>query len=608
MFIKTVTKKNSLNGKEYPEFRITQSYRTNAGPRHKTLITLREIPVPKQQWKELCDTIEGMLSGQEIIVFDQTIQSFAEHVVRLIRRNGISSISANITGQEAQIYETIAVNSLRTSEVRTLGAEHIGHTVYKELGFEAIFSDLGFTHDQCQDAAMSIIGRLVHPSSELENSRWLEHNSALPELLGVGIGNISLSALYRISDKLYEHREAIEDYLSQRERSIFNLKESIILYDLTNTYFEGIALRNSKAKFGRSKEKRSDCRLLTLGLVIDELGFPKRSQVMKGSVSEPGTLSSMIKSLNLGSESGRKPTIIIDAGISCQSNLDYLRDENYDYVCVARNKPVPLTEVSPSKFVTVKQDKFQHVEAQIFRHQDETILYCHSKKMEEKENAMREKFCGKFELELNKIIASLTKRNNDKSYQAILTRIARLKERYATVSRFYKIELTQNNGIVTAIEFGYQKQDEMVYHFSGSYWLRTSLPDLDEQEIWSLYMTLNHVENAFRSLKSELNFRPIFHQMEKRSDAHLFIAVLAYHILNAIRYKLLAAGIHLSWKTVRNIMSSHCMVTSTMQTKDNHTLTIRDCSSLEELHINVYNALHISHKPLKRRRTKMPNP
>ena len=305
--------------------------------------------------------------------------------------------------------------------------------------------------------------------------------------------------------------------------------------------------------------------------------------------------------------SGKKPTVIIDAGIACQSNLDYLRAETYDYVCVARNRPVPHTEVSPSRFVTVKQDKFQHIEAQIFRHQDETILYCHSVKMEEKEKAMREKFCGKFETELSKITASLTKRNNDKSYPTILTRIARLKERYTTISRFYKIELAQNNGIVTGIEYNYQKQEEMDYRFSGSYWLRTSLLDLDEQEIWSLYMTLNHVESAFRSLKSELDFRPIFHQLEKRSEAHLFIAVLAYHLLNAIRYKLLAADIHWSWKSVREIMGSHCMVTSTMQTKDNHALTIRDCSSLEEHHITIYNALHISHKPLKRRRTKMPN-
>jgi transposase len=475
--------------------------------------------------------------------------------------------------------------------------------MYRELGFDKMFRELDFNQKQRNDAALSILGRMLEPGSEHATAIWSRSQTGLDELLGTDFSKLSHNSLYRITDQIYRHKEFLEEELRKTECSIFNLEESIFLYDLTNTYMEGMAPGIDKASFGRSKEKRTDCRLLTLGLVIDDQGFPKRTKVLEGSVSEPKTLQQMIEYLSVDNDT--KPvTVIIDAGISSEDNLKYLRKHGYHYICVARNKAVKPEQIDETQFVAVPNKGNNEIQTQIFKTEDESILYCKSTKMGEKEAAMQEKFCSRFETELNKINVTLASKRGRRKFEYIQERVIRLKERFKSVSSFYTINIEHEDDKAIHISYVCDRQDDLENKYSGSYCLRTSHLDLSNEKIWSLYMLLNTVESAFRTLKSDLNFRPVYHQKELRAEAHLFIAVLAYHIVNAIRHRLSESEITLSWSSLRRMMRNHQLILTSMQSKDGKTITILDTSVPEESHKQIYKALNLSPSPIKRKTVK----
>ena len=434
------------------------------------------------------------------------------------------------------------MNSMTDTKSRTLGAEHVGLCTFKKLGLNFLLAELGFNQTQVGLAALSIVGRLVHPASEYRTRRWAQNLSATGELLDSDFSHLSNNALYRISDLLFAHKGSIEKHLAKREKNLFALEEKIILYDLTNTYFEGTAKTNKKAKYGRSKEKRHDCPLLTLGLVIDEMGFPKMSKIFPGNVSEPETLMHVIKELqsdqqqhstqNDNDDKAKKNiTVVLDAGIAAEDNLTLLKDEGYDYLVVARNQPVDISAINQDDLLTIKQDKSNKVEAQLIKQDGEHILYCKSFLKAQKEQSMKSLFQQRFEDDLKQVAAALSKKGGVKKYDKVLKRIGRLQQKYAAIAPYYDIEVKHKAQIATAVEYKFARPEKAEQRYSGSYFLRTSRTDLNEKEIWSLYVMLTHVEDAFRSLKSELQLRPIHHQKEQRSEAHLFIAVLAYHLL-----------------------------------------------------------------------------
>ena len=598
MFIKKVIKTYKNTGKTYTEYRFVRGYRTSVGPRHQTLLTVREIPLPETQWKLLADTIDAMLSFEQTLFVDENVEALALHYSKLIRaRHPELEKREEAPGYPDHALELVDKNSFQASDDRAFGAEYVAHTMYKKLGLDEFFKKLGIADRQRKLMSLSIIGRLVDPGSENATRLWAKDLSAIDELIDEDLSKLGHNSLYRISDTIYKHKDEIEPFLCSQERNIFNLQETLCLYDLTNTFLEGMGAGIPKAKFGRSKEKRSDCRLLTLGMVVDELGFCKKSNVLEGSVSEPKTLQDMIESLSYNPENGNAPTVVMDAGIATQDNLDYLRRKGYHYLCVSRSKPLDHPQLDETAMKEVHKDKNNLVQAQIFKTDNELLLYCHSLKMESKERAMQDKYTSRFEDDLDKLIASLGKRYSDKSSGKIMQRIGRLKERHASISRFYHIEVGESAGIVSSIEYHKIKQDKADERFSGSYWLRTSYTDWDEQQIWNNYMMLNRIEAAFRSLKHELAFRPIYHSTGVRAEAHIFIAVLAYHLLNAIGLHLRQEGIHDSWNTVRARMSTHRRVSISAMTSNKSIVTERITTSAEPYHLKIYRALGISPNP-----------
>ncbi len=616
MFIKEIKKKNKGYDKIFISHRLMESYRTERGPRQRKILSLGKLDLPKEQWKLLADRIEEKVIGQEsFLSIDENIESLATHYASLIIQQRITLSKHQVKKTQQAEYETIDINSVSNSKVRSIGAEYVGYETFKQLGLDTLFGKLGLSKQEIDLAALSIVGKLVYPASEHRTRAWAKHLTGLDELLNADFSHLSNNALYRTSDLLLSFKTQIEEHLKFRERNLFSLKEKIILYDLTNTYFEGSTKRNNKAKWGRSKEKRSDCPLVTLGLVIDEMGFPKASKIFKGNVYEADTLLKMLELLQgetiQSASTKERPkakkgiTVVIDAGISTEDNLALLKAEGYDYICVARNKPFDESEIELDNLVTIKKDKTNKVEAKLVKGENESVLYCKSFLKEKKEQAMKTKMQQRFEDGIKQIAVSLTKKGGVKKYDKVLERIGRLREKNASIAHYYRVDVKHKDGIATAVDWKFVKVEKAKQRFSGSYFLRTSRTDLTEQKIWSLYVMLTNLEDAFRYLKDELGLRPVHHQKESRSDGHLFITVLAYHLLISIQTKLRSSGIYMRWSTIRDFLINQVRITTGMTNKDGKRIYIRNCSEAEPFHRAIYNALGLNHRPLQAKRTKI---
>jgi len=601
MFIRRVPHKNKKTRKEYHTYKLVDSIRTERGPRQRDILNLGvNFDLPKEQWKDLANCVEEIITGQTTLIdYPKEVKSLARRYAKKIIRQ---ESSATAQGEDiAPDFATVDVNSVENEESRTVGAEYVVYQTIKELEIDRKLKEFGFNKHQLAAALGVIAGRMIAPGSERATHQWLQNTTALDELMGVDFSIISLDRVYQVSDYLLKHKDALEEHLRRTEGQLFVLEDKIILYDLTNTFFEGSGKYNPKAKYARSKEKRNDCPLVTLGLVLDMHGFPKNSRIFEGNVSEPKTLELMIQDLSGGDVSKNpliKPTIVMDAGIASEKNIQWLKDKHYHYIVVSRKKKKEIpTDVT---MVTVKEDDKTNtvfVQAGLAENKecDELELYCHSIDKEKKEQSIKTKFQQRFEGELLNARKALHLRNGTKRYDKVIERIGRLKEKFKLVSHTYKVTVEKDNETDKAKNVTWsRKKTEKT---SGIYCLRTDRKDLNEQQIWDIYTMLTDIEDAFRCMKSELGLRPIYHQKEVRCDGHIFITLLAYHLLHTIRFKLRQKGVRFCWTTIRKQLSTQTRITTTMRRKDGKIIRIRKSSKAEPPHQVIYDALELPHQP-----------
>jgi transposase len=602
MFIRKVPHKNKKNRREYFTYKLVESVRTERGPRQRDVLNLGvRFDLPRKQWKELANCIEGTLTGQRpLFDYPKKISTLARKYAREITRQQAQAI-----GEAEDVpsdYQVVDVNSVDNEDIRSVGAEHVVYETIRHLGLDRKLRSFGLTIMQLALTMGVIAGRMIAPGSERATHQWLLNRSGLDELMGVDLSNVSLDSVYKASDILLKNQDALEEHLRRTEGQLFALDEKIILYDLTNTFIEGTGKYNPKARYGgKSKEKRSDCPLVTLGLVLDVQGFPKKSRIYEGNVSEPKTLEAMIDGLSIedrGEGSLFKPTIILDAGIATEDNIEWLKGEEYRYIVVSRKKK---TAIPPDvSMVAVKQDDRDQtvlVEAGLSKNKDadELELYCHSVEKEKKEEGIKNKFQKRFEFELMKARNALDLKNGTKRYDKVLERIGRLKERYRSVARGYKVAVEKDRETDKAKDIKWSRKE--TEKTSGVYCLRTNREDLDVQQIWDIYTMLTDIEDAFRCMKSELGLRPIHHQKELRCDGHIFITVIAYHLMHTIRHKLRQRSVRFCWTTIRRQLSTQVRTTTTMKREDNKVIRIRKSSKAEPVHEVIYDALNLSHRP-----------
>ena len=310
MFIRRTQTRRSDDGQAYFAHRLVHSERIGNAVRQRTLLNLgRHFDIPRPQWARLCARIEEVLSGQAPLVADcpTAVEKEAQRIAAQLVARG-----AGMTAARPTDVQPVDVDSLRLVRPRSVGVEQVGLWALEQLGLPARLAELGVNGALRAAAAGAIVGRLAHPASERATHRWLQHRSGLGELLGVDFETVSAMQLYRASDALVKHREAIEAHLFDRAMGLFDLQPTVTLYDLTNTYFEGEASRQPQAQRGHSKEKRSDCPLLTLGLMLDASGFVRRSKVFAGNVREQRTLAGMLTAL----QAPKGALVVMDRGVA----------------------------------------------------------------------------------------------------------------------------------------------------------------------------------------------------------------------------------------------------------------------------------------------------
>jgi len=598
MYVRKVSHYNKSNRVEYHTYKLVESVRTERGPRQRTLLNLgTDFNLSQGKWKEFANRVEEIITGQiPLLDYPEEIENFAQNCARKIIRKQSSIIPEKKDSDYLPDYQTVDVNSTENEQARTIGAEHVVYHTIKELELDRKLAELKFNKPHLEAAIGVIAARLINPASERKTHIWLKEISGIDELMDTDFSKLSQDRVYKVSDMLLKGKKNIEEHLSFKERNLFNLEEKIILYDLTNTFLEGTGKYNKKAHFARSKEKRSDCPLVTLGLVLDAEGFPKRSNVFDGNVSEPKTLEGMIKDLS-AEKPLNKPIIVLDAGIATEANIKWLKGNQYSYLVVSRKKKKNIPE--NVNLITVKKDDNTFVQAALVKNEetDEIELYCHSKGKEKKEQGIKSLFQQRLEEELIKAHSALSKKNGTKRYEKVIEKIGRLKERFKRVAHCYEVivEKDPETNKAKAINWHLKETENN----NGLYVLRTNRADLTEEQIWNIYNTLTDIEDAFRCMKSELGLRPIHHQTELRTDGHIFITVLAYHLLHSIRFKLKCQGIHLSFSTIRDRLSTQVRITTTMKRKDGKMIHIRKSSLAELFHKKIYDALNLRYQPGK---------
>lgn len=601
MYIRRTTTKSRQTGEPYYTYRLVESFRTEKGVRQRTLLNLgRQFEVPRELWATLSQRIEQLIRGQADLFaldLDAEWESAAQRVAALVIR--AQARQSDPDGSVEPDYQTVDIESLDVLRPRSIGIEHVALSALHQVALDSKLESLGMTRPQRCAAIGTIIGRMVAPGSELATHAWLQERTGLGELMEHDFGTTSLTRLYRVADALFQHKDALEAHLYRHEQSLFDFDDTITLYDLTNTYFEGRGKRNENAAFGRSKEKRADCPLVTLAMVLDGSGFPKKSEVFAGNASEPKTLDKMLQKLVPGAQA---PTVVLDAGIATEDNIAWLVANGYRYIVVSRQR---YRAFDADQAVLIKDQGDLRIRIQRVVHPDtgEIKLYCHSSQREKKDHSIQALYAKRFESALEKLAQGLHKPRTVKQYDKVLQRLGRLKQRYARAAQHYDITVEQDETTGKAISIQWTRKTSIEDTQPGVYCLRANQYQWDEATLWHTYTMLTDLEAVFRSLKSELGLRPVFHQKTDRVSAHLFISVLAYHLVHTLRYQLKSHKIHLSWDGLRRQLAGQDRVTVTLKQQDGRTLHVRKTTRAEPRQQHIYTALGIPHRPGKTEKT-----
>jgi len=506
----------------------------------------------------------------------------------------------------------IDADTMRHSNVREIGSEWICHQSLEELGLIKVLAAAGFTQEQIQLAATQIISRAVYPASELKTASWIKENSAIVELTGQDCQKITKDKLYESALRLYRVKDQLEQHLSHKTNELFDISDKIVLYDLTNTYFEGQYSGSALARYGRSKEKRNDAKLVVLALVVNIHGFIKYSAIHEGNMADCKNLSLMIDKLSRCTNA-QNPVVVMDAGIATEENLEMIRAKGYHYLCVSRAKLKDYQAISGRLTVLLETKSKRNVRLKAVTNNKNTDYYLEvaSEDKYETANSMRSQFEQRFEMELQKIAQSLSRKGGTKKAAKVHERIGRARERYPSVQYYYDIDVTvsEDNHIAIALSWSKNEQQYAKKEASlGLYFLRTSLLLEDEVMIWDIYNTIREIEGSFRILKSDLDLRPVYHKSDAGTMAHLHLGLLAYWIVNTVRCKLKAHGINSNWQEIVRIGNTQKIITTQGTNTSGVVIGVRKCSEPSEQLRNIQAILLIKPKPFAKRKSVVHKP
>src|SRR6266511_1101847 len=543
MYFKVFLRYNPAVDKQEHYYRLVESYR-NLEDRvcHRTLLNVGFISnqlTPEQLnviQKILTQKVAGVTAIDFAEYHDPMINEYVERWYSLMLIRGKIEAPAN-TATFNQ-YQTVDTASIKSKDVREAGAEWLCLQALKQLGIDGFLEESGWSNEHVQLALTQIAKRAVYPASEYKTARWIKDNSGTCELTGYDINKITKDKLYNSALKLYSIKEELENYLSKKTNELFDIHDKIVLYDLTNTYFEGEKRNSTLARFGRSKEKRNDAKLIVLALVVNPEGFIKYSSIYEGNMSDCKTVEDMIDKLRINtSNSAHKALVVIDAGIATEDNLKMLRKKGYDYLCVTRSTLKQYSIASGTAVKTIYNKKEQKIELQQVQRRDDGDFYLKVKSDAKtiKEHSIATRFQARFEEALQKVVSSLSKKS----------------------------------GIKT---------------------------------LGKVHQRIGEIESSYKYIKTDLNLRPIYHQKDISTMAHLHLGLMAYTMVNAIRYQLKSKSINDSWQEIVRIGNTQKIVTTSFENIHKQIIEIRKVSEPEAKIKQLYEALNYTFYPFKRKK------
>jgi transposase len=533
---------------------------------------------------------------------DPVVKRYVEQLWQRI----IASKKVDIPAVE-KLSRMINADTLQHSNVREIGAEWICHNTWDKLQLSGVLSSQGFSEEEIQLAATQVISRAVYPASELKTARWIKENSAVCELTGYKPEKITKDKLYQSALHLYEVKDALEKHLSNRTNNLFDLEDKIILYDLTNTYFEGEKRNSHLAQFGRSKEKRSDAKLVVLALVVNIEGFIKYSSILEGNITDSKTLSAMIEKLSKHT-CGHRAVVVLDAGIATEDNLKMIVEKGYQYLCVSRSKLKDYRAVPDRLTVLLDTKSNKTIRLKSVTTQRNTDYYLEVKSPDKamKEVSMKNQFEKRFEEQLQKIYNAIHRKGGIKRLDKVHQRIGRAKEKYPSVAQYYIVEVTANEKTNRATEITWQKDPQKYgdkIESPGIYFLRTNMKVTDEVVVWNIYNTIREIESTFRTLKTDLDLRPIYHKTDRATMAHLHLGILAYWLVNTVRFQLKGNNVHSLWSEIVRIGNTQKVITTTGTNTFEKMVGVRKCSQPDKKLKSIYDILKTNYKPFRKRKS-----
>jgi transposase len=583
---------------------LVESYRDTEGrPRQRIVASLGDAALPEGSLQRIARCVQGRLEGRRELFVEQLGTGEAEWVDRIVKLADRTRSAQRERGNET--LDGVVAEEIETVNVVELGPELAGMAAWKALGLGGKLAELGMNRRAVSIAQAMVINRLVEPLSEWALIDWLEH-TGLPECLNVRVTKTTKDRLYKTSDELLKHRKELEEFLRCEEAELFGLRGSIVLYDVTNTHFEGVCAANPKAARGKNKQKRNDCPQVAVGMAFNEHGLALAHEVFEGNISDAATLLQILGRLGRVEQGSGKPVVILDAGIATPANLALLKEKGYAYlVNVTRGSRTKYTEhFRANDFDPLPgRDERQKVEVKSIAHPEaegDRLVLCRSSKRRDKEQAMLSNAEKRFLAEVEKLRQRvILGRLKDKD--KILKAIGRALAKHPRVARFYQLELVD-------ADISVQRKDAAIdnaYELCGDYVLRSDQA-FPADVLWNLYMTLLKAEEGFKMLKGTLGLRPNFHQTEYRVDGHIFISVLAYHLLFWINRKIEAAGDNRTWRTLRRLLRTHCLLTTRLPLEDGRIVSIRKASVPDEKQAMIYRMLGINWRlAYKTRRTQL---
>jgi transposase len=550
------------DGKEHGYWSLVETVRTADGPRQRTLCYL------------------GELNGSAHARWQKTVEVFNEHgestQLKLFPSEAPAPDDPNVA--------RVLVKKVRVERTRRFGDCYLGLELWKRLGLDEFLAQHldgdGADVAWSRVAAVLAINRLCAPGSELAVEQSWYPSTALDDLLHIRKGKINDTRLYRCLDRLLPLKTKIEQHLKQRYGELFQAEFDVLLYDLTSTYVEGAAEDNPLMRRGYSRDHRPDCEQLVLALIVNPDGFPFSYELFDGNRADVTTVEAILRTVERKHGKARR-VWIFDRGVVSEENLVAIRKRGGEYLVGTTRSKLKQFEQELLK------DDFEKIRPDVEVKQiqipggEETYILCRTVGRKEKEKAIRSRFVAKIE----KALTGVAKRIADgklKDRDKMLMRLGRIQASHPQVADLYEMTIKDSKEGARLVWRQKPEQQQWLEAREGAYLLRTNLTGNGAADLWKKYMQLTEVEAAFRTLKSELAIRPLFHQLEKRVKAHVLVAFLGYALLVTLKHLLKRGSSECSPAKVLKRLSELYSVDIVLPTIEGREIWLRRITKLDD--------------------------